>query len=178
MRSLLLVEWPILIAILYAIGLIVDVLFDVLSFSEFIWFGGICLVGALGIPLCSILYSATYFGPGIHQSMYNPFLDVIEFHIGRTHDEKIFLKQSLRVRRVARRFNKDIIFYTNHYSTDRLTKMFGANLHIERVNQFHKVLYYIPYKIVTIGLKEKATYPLVKCILKTPRRSRKARTIA
>lgn len=177
MRSLLLVEWTILFAILCAIGLLVEVLFNIMSFSEFTWFGVFCLLGALGIPLYGQFFSSTYFGPGIHQSMYNPFLDVIEFHIGRTHDQEKFIRQFLQVRRVARRFKKDIIFYTNHHPIERLTEVFGTNLQIERVTLFHKVLYYIPYTLVTIGLKERATYPLVKCILKAPKRN-KARSIA
>lgn len=99
-------EWTILFATLYAIGLLVEVLFNIMSFNEFTWFGVFCLLGALGIPLYGQFFSSTYFGPGIHQSMYNPFLDVIEFHIGRTHDQEQFIRQFLQVRRVARRFQK------------------------------------------------------------------------
>lgn len=128
------------------------------------------VVFAIILPIWALLHSyrvGKVHGSG-SKSFYNPLIKMVELHVGRTTSETSMLKIVLNAKRVAKRMNVDIIFTTNLYPAERLKGAFGDKIEIRKASFSEKVMFYIPYLLVLVGVRKRPQmYPLIRCVIHT-----------
>jgi len=118
------------------------------------------IIAGVIFPFSILIYSTLRYTKKV---IYNPILKMVELHIGRTSSQmKLALSVSQNIR-IAKQMNKNILFYTNHFSEEELQKRFGEIIQIKRANIFQIFMFYFTFLIITIGMKKGERFPLLRC---------------
>ncbi len=78
---------------------------------------------------------------------YNPISKVIELHIGITGS---FTKEVRKSIRLSKNIKRNIIFYTNHFSEERLLKSLRGKIIIKKPNLIQKGIFYFTLSLLKI----------------------------
>lgn len=141
-------------------------LLDVMNYTILFSIIGFISLGGIVLPILMAAHLILNNKRKGIKSFYNPLLGMIELHIGRTKSVGKMMRLCLNAKRDAKKLNKDILFFTNHYPAERLVEFWGDSLEVRRATLMEYITFYIPFHIVTMGMKKGKKYPVIRCVVK------------
>lgn len=139
---------------------------DLANYAIFFSIIGFVALGGVVLPLFILGYSYFKINRKGIKSFYNPLFGMIELHIGRTKSVGKMVRICLNAKRDAKKLNKDILFFTNHYPAERLVEFWGDALEVRKATLLEYITFYITFHIITMGMKKGKKYPLLRCVVK------------
>ncbi|QPC47124.1 hypothetical protein [Mangrovibacillus cuniculi] len=94
---------------------------------------------------------------------FNPISNIVELHIGRRGTSMKLFRWIRESENLAKEKNTSVIFYTSHFSEDRILKKFGDRVVISQTTLIQQIVYWSTYYLITFGQVKGKRYPLLKC---------------